>query len=31
MPFMENHPMIRDMAEYGQFLKELYPENDLIN
>jgi transposase len=31
MPFMEEHPMIRDIAEYGQFLKELYPENELVN
>lgn len=26
MPFLESHPLIRDMAEYGRFLQELYPE-----
>jgi len=31
MPFLETHPLIRDIAEYGQFLQELYPEDEIIN
>ena len=31
MPFLETHPLIRDIAEYGQFLKQLYPEDQGIN
>jgi transposase len=31
MPFMETHPLIRDIAEYGQFLRDLYPEDEIIN
>ena len=26
--FMDSHPLIRDMAEYGAFLETLYPENE---
>jgi hypothetical protein len=31
MPFLETHPLIRDIAEYGQFLQGLYPEDEIIN
>lgn len=31
MPFLETHPLIRDITEYGQFLQELYPEDEIIN
>ena len=31
MPFLEVHPLIRDITEYGQFLQELYPEGEIIN
>lgn len=31
MSFMETHPLIRDVAEYGEFLRELYPEDEIIN
>lgn len=31
MPFLETHPLIRDIAEYGQFLEDLYPEDEIIN
>jgi transposase len=31
MPFLETHPLIRDIAEYGQFLQELYPEDEIMN
>ncbi|MEK7995848.1 MAG: IS21 family transposase [Planctomycetota bacterium] len=31
MPFLESHPLIRDIAEYGQFLQGLYPEEEIIN
>ena len=26
--FMDSHPLIRDMAEYGAFLETLYPEKE---
>jgi len=29
MPFLETHPLIRDIKEYGQFLQELYPEDEI--
>jgi len=28
MPFMENHPLIRNLAEYGQILRDLGPEEE---
>jgi transposase len=28
MSFMTNHPLIRDMREYTEFLESLYPENE---
>ncbi|MEK7996811.1 MAG: IS21 family transposase, partial [Planctomycetota bacterium] len=31
MPFLETHPLIRDITEYGQFLQDLYPEDEIIN
>lgn len=31
MPFLENHPLIRDITEYGQFLQDLYPEDEIIH
>ena len=31
LPFLENHPLIRDITEYGQFLQQLYPEDEIIN
>jgi transposase len=31
LPFLETHPLIRNIAEYGQFLKELYPEDEINN
>lgn len=31
MPFLENHPLIRDITEYGQFLQDLYPEDEINN
>jgi len=31
LPFLESHPLIRDMAEYGEFLNNLYPKDEIIN
>ena len=28
LPFLESHPLIRDIAEYGQFLHDLDPEHE---
>ena len=30
LPFMQNHPLIRDMREYTEFLEMLYPDNEPI-
>lgn len=31
MPFLEDHPLIRDITEYGEFLQALYPEDENIH
>jgi transposase len=31
LPFLDTHPLIRDLAEYAQFLQGLYPEDQPIN
>jgi transposase len=31
MPFLDSHPLIRDIAEYGQFLQGLYPEGETVD
>jgi hypothetical protein len=31
MSFLEEHPLIRDMDEYGRFLQDLYPERGLVH
>ena len=31
MPFLATHPLIRDITEYGQFLQQLYPEDEISN
>lgn len=28
MPFLETHPLIRDIGDYGQFLHDLYPDDE---
>ena len=31
MPFLETHPLIRDITEYGEFLENLYPKDEINN